>query len=132
MTDPRTQPAGTFGWMDLTVPDAESLRDFYASVVGWTPQPLDMGGYSDFIMNAPSGASVAGVCHARGQNAGLPAQWLVYVLVDDIAASRERCVAGGGALLTDVRGAGEGGAGGYCVIRDPAGAVLALMQRVPG
>ncbi len=27
---------GTVGWMDLTVPDAPALRDFYSAVVGWT------------------------------------------------------------------------------------------------
>lgn len=133
MTDPRTQPAGTFGWLDLTVPDAESIRDFYAAVVGWTPQPLDMGGYADFVMATPGdGTGVAGVCHARGANAGIPPQWLAYVLVDDLDASRAACVARGGALVTEVRGAGAGGGGGFCVIRDPAGAVIALMQRIAG
>lgn len=26
---------GTIGWVDLTVADAESTRDFYRDVVGW-------------------------------------------------------------------------------------------------
>jgi hypothetical protein len=130
MTDPRTQPAGTLAGLDLTVADAAALRDFYASVVGWAPTPLDMGGYEDYVMTAPAtGEWVAGVCHARGGNADLPPQWLVYVLVDDLEASRDRCVAGGGVLLTGVKGASGGSR--YSVIRDPAGAVLALMQRVP-
>jgi predicted enzyme related to lactoylglutathione lyase len=34
---------GTITWQDLTVPDAEALRDFYASVVGWKAQPVRMG-----------------------------------------------------------------------------------------
>ncbi|HZF67923.1 MAG TPA: VOC family protein [Gemmatirosa sp.] len=131
MTDPRTQPAGTLAGFDLTVPDAAPLRDFYASVVGWAPMEVDMGSYADFVMTAPAtGAWVAGLCHARGGNADLPPQWLAYVLVDDLEASRARCVAGGGTLLTEVKGAGS--APRYCVIRDPAGAVLALMQRVAG
>jgi predicted enzyme related to lactoylglutathione lyase len=29
---------GTIGWIDLTVPDAKSLRDFYSAVTGWTPR----------------------------------------------------------------------------------------------
>ena len=129
MSDPRKQPAGTLAGLDLTVPDAGVVRDFYADVIGCRPMELDMGGYADFAMTAPeSGAWVAGVCHARGGNADLPPQWLVYVLVDDLEASRQRCAAGGGELLTEVKGSGSGPR--YCVIRDPAGAVLALMQRV--
>ena len=34
---------GTFGWFDLTVDAAESIRDFYMDVAGWTSSPLSMG-----------------------------------------------------------------------------------------
>ena len=40
--------AGDVGWMDLTVEKAEDVRDFYAEVIGWTAQGLDMGGYDDW------------------------------------------------------------------------------------
>jgi predicted enzyme related to lactoylglutathione lyase len=36
---------GSIGWVDLTISNAEEVRDFYAQVVGWRPAPLDMGGY---------------------------------------------------------------------------------------
>lgn len=29
----------TNGWLDLTVPDAEGVRDFYRKVAGWAPPP---------------------------------------------------------------------------------------------
>ena len=131
MNDPRTQPVGTIAGLDLTVPDAGPVRDFYASVIGWKPTELDMGGYADYVMMTPEGGDwVAGVCHARGGNADLPPQWLVYVVVDDLDASLERCTAAGGSLVTAVKESGSGPR--YCVIRDPAGAVLALMQRLKG
>ena len=121
-----TPESGTIGWFDLTVEDAEHVRDFYQAVVGWKAAPLSMGDYDDFVMSTSDGTPVAGVCHARGSNAGLPAQWLLYGNVDDIEASRDACTAGGGTLLTPVKHAT--GHGSYCVIRDPAGAVLALFQ----
>ncbi|MFW5947166.1 MAG: hypothetical protein ACOCUW_01630 [Gemmatimonadota bacterium] len=34
---------GSIAWIDLTVADAPGIRDFYASVVGWTPSPVPMG-----------------------------------------------------------------------------------------
>ena len=118
---------GLIAHLDLTVPDAEGLRDFYAAVLGWQPQPLEMGGYDDFVMLAPDGATpVAGICHARGENAALPPQWLVYITVADLDASIARCQQGGGAIIAPPKGEG---AGHYCVIRDPAGAVMALMAR---
>lgn len=122
--DQRPQP-GTIGWHDLTVPDAEQVRDFYAAVVGWEWTPVDMGGYSDFNMQPRGGAPVAGVCHARGGNAALPPQWLLYFVVDDLDRSVEACTAGGGSVISPRRRAGDGH---YCVIKDPAGAVCALYQ----
>lgn len=118
---------GTVIWRDLTVPDAEAIRDFYASVIGWEAEPLDMGGYADYVMRAPGvDEPVAGICHTRGENADLPPQWLSYVAVADLEASLQRCTERGGALVTPIKG--NGATGRYCVIRDPAGANLALME----
>lgn len=117
---------GTIVHHDLTVPAAERVRDFYAAVVGWTPEPVAMGDYDDYAMRAPGGEPAAGVCHARGVNADLPPQWLMYVAVEDLVASIARCEELGGEALTPIKG--NEGEYRYCVIRDPAGAVLGLMQ----
>ena len=116
---------GTIGWCDLTVPDAEGVRDFYAAVVGWRPQPVDMGDYQDFNMTDPqSGEPKAGVCHSRGVNSALPPVWMIYITVEDVEASAARCVELGGEVLMGPKSFGPEAA--YCVIRDPAGAVAAL------
>ena len=129
MSNDRPQ-VGTIAGFDLTVPDAEAIRDFYASVVGWRPEPLDMGGYSDFFMAAePGGPPVAGVCHARGPNADLPPQWLAYVVVADLDASVRQCRDHGGDVVAGPKG--DAASMRYCVIRDPAGAVVALMEQPP-
>jgi len=118
---------GSVAWIDLTVPDAEEIRDFYAEIVGWKPEPVDMGGYSDFNMTDPgSGQPVVGVCHARGGNAYLPSQWLIYFMVADLDASLAQCVARGGKIVGSIRAMGPHSR--YCVIEDPAGAVSVLFQ----
>jgi len=119
--------AGTVAWQDLTVHDAEKVRDFYAAVVGWRPEPVPMTGYEDYNMVAAStGAPVAGVCHARGANAALPPQWLLYVVVDDLDASLRAARAQGGAVVDGPRGMGEQL---FAVVRDPAGAHIGLVGR---
>lgn len=121
----RPTPGG-IAWRDLTVDDAPGIRDFYERVVGWTSAPVEMGDYSDYNMLDADGDAVAGICHARGPNAGLPARWLVYILVDDVDASAERCVENGGDIVMEPHAMGTDR---YCVIRDPAGAVCALYQK---
>jgi predicted enzyme related to lactoylglutathione lyase len=121
-----TPPAGTIVWCDLTVPDAAAIRDFYARVVGWRAMPVNMGNYHDFNMFPPEGTDpAAGICYARGTNADLPAQWLMYVVVDDVDQSAADCVKLGGTVVSPPRGMMGGR---FCVIRDPAGAVCALYQ----
>jgi len=67
---------------------------------------------------------VAGVCHARGENAGMPAQWLIYIVVENLDEALARCEAAGGTTLHKR----SMGSGGMAVIRDPAGAVCGLYQ----
>lgn len=119
------QKVGTIGWLDLTVPDAGAISEFYRAVVGWEVEPVSVGDYSDFNLIPPgAGQPVAGLCHARGQNAALPPCWLIYILVADVDASAARCAESGGEVLVGARDLP--GYGRMCVIKDPAGAVAAL------
>ena len=117
---------GRIEWMDLTVDDASHVRNFYTSVVGWSSSEVDMGSYSDFTMNLPDTQdTIAGVCHSRGNNANIPSQWLIYVRVESVADSAEKCKKLGGEVLDGPR---RMGGSNFCVIKDPAGAVMALLS----
>jgi predicted enzyme related to lactoylglutathione lyase len=116
---------GAVVWQDLSVEDAEGLQSFYSEVTGWRSSPQSMGSYNDFNMSTAGGEVVAGVCHARGENARVPAQWLIYIRVEDVEASARRCLELGGEVLDGPR---PMGGNRFCVIRDPAGAVAALIS----
>ena len=77
-------------------------------------------------MNAADGRSVAGICHARGENASLPPAWLVYIVVADLDESMRRTTARGGKVLVPPKSMGAEAR--FCVIEDPAGAVAALYE----
>ena len=119
-----TPGPGSISWQDLTVADAEAVCDFYQAVVGWEPESLSMGAYSDFVMGA-DGAAVAGICHARVGNADLPPVWPIYITVEDLDHGLDECQRLGGSLVSAPR---SYGGGRYCVIKDPAGALCALYQ----
>lgn len=122
----RVNQLGRIEWLDLTVHDARRLRDFYSAVVGWKAQDVDMGTYSDYNMNLPEGGdTIAGICHARGPNAKLPPQWLVYVRVASVYDAAETCRQKGGQVLD---GPKRMGSSDFCVIQDPSGAVMALLS----
>ena len=118
--------AGTIGWHDLTVSNAEAVRDFYGKVVGWHFESVPMGDYEDFSMMTTAGECTAGICHSRGSNDGLPSQWLMYIHVDNLDQSLGEVRDGGGEIVAGPTTIPDYGS--YAVIRDPAGAVCALFE----
>lgn len=115
---------------DLTVNNANELRDFYKEVIGWQVEEMPMKegneNYSDYIMKDESGAWVGGVCHNRGANKGIPAQWIMYINVKSIAESIEKCLRLGGKVVRESKDAQ--GNYHYAMIQDPNGAIIGLTQ----
>jgi len=117
-------PQGAIVWRDLTVNDAEGIKEFYSHVVGWAIEPHPM--CDDFNVIVPeTGETIAGICHARGVNAGLPPQWLIYIEVDNVQDCIERCNQAGGRVVYGPRSMGTHN---FCVIQDPARAVAGLIE----
>ena len=120
------QTLGKIVWQDLTIENAEEVSRFYSAVAGWKASPHEMSDYQDFNMKDAEGNIVAGICHAKGKNASLPPQWLLYTMVEDVKASAEKCRELGGEVLDGPRMMGDNL---FCVIKDPAGAVMGLIQQ---
>ncbi len=119
---------GGFEWADLTVENAEEIRDFYSDVIGYSHSNIKMGDYNDFCMNSPTDEQTkVGICHAKGQNADIPVGWMIYFNVEDLDHSMKAVVAQGGAIVVGPKGTIENGR--YCFIKDPAGATCALYQK---
>lgn len=118
---------GVITWVDLTVSDAATLKDFYEQVVGWNVDPVDMDGHEDYCMNQKnSNFPVAGICNKKGVNKDLPSQWLIYITVENLDESIAACVKKGGSLITKIKHMDQGR---YIIIKDPAGAVCALFEQ---
>ncbi len=117
---------GTQGWLDLTVDDADAARAFYSSVLGWTPNGIQMtdeqGAYEDHVMLAGE-APVGGICNRRGDNHKLPPVWLPYFVVASLETALATALSQGAELID--------GRQKMAVVRDPAGAVFALWQGDP-
>ena len=119
---------GTMAWLDLSVNNAEVVKSFYQEVIGWKVDNISMGEYDDYAMLEPiNSEAVAGVCHAQGENKDLPPAWLPYFLVADIEQSIAAVQAKGGTLMTEIKAMGSDK---YAVIKDPAGAVCAIYQKI--
>ena len=118
---------GKIGWIDLTCENATAVKDFYSQVTGWASTSVPVADYEDYCVHPSADADpVAGICHQRGANAEIPSQWMIYINVADLQASMDKCRELGGEIVCPARD--MGGYGTMCIIKDPAGAVAALIQ----
>lgn len=108
--------AGVPNWVDLTTPDVEQAKAFYAGLFGWTfaeagPAP-DGGTYALARVEAGAVGAVA---------PGDRAVWNSYVLVDSAAETANRITAAGGLVLGEPA---EAEHGRVLSFTDPEGAEL--------
>lgn len=117
---------GKVVWHDLTVPNADKVRDFYKSVIGWEHQAFNMGEYEDYILQpGVSEKDAVGVCWNRGSNKNIPPVWMMYVGVENVEASIKSVIDLGGKVLDGPR-IMDGN--NFAVIQDPQGAILAIIE----
>jgi len=114
----QTENVGRISWLTLVVPDVSSTCEFYEQVVGWSRVSADVDG--GFEMRRPGGVSAAEICDASGDNAGIPAAWILSLPVDDFEESLRLVREGGGEIIKGSTDAGR------AVIRDPVGVFIAL------
>jgi len=110
-------------WVDLTVDHAEVLRGFYSDVIGWKSEAVDVGEYNDYIMTE-NGELIAGICHNRDTNYGVPPVWIPYFEVESLEKSLQMCINQGGSVIKPIAVIMESKQ--YAVIQDPCGAVCAI------
>lgn len=118
---------GRILWHDLTIDNAEEVKDFYCKVVGWESSEVDQNGYVDFNIHNPNDSNevIAGICHKRGPIKNFPSQWLMYITVEDLDTRLKTCEELGGKII---EGPDKMGNARFAIIQDPAGACLVLFQ----
>ena len=127
--DPADTPAthGRWLWNELHTSDPAKAVDFYEKVLGFSHRAIDMGPNGTYYILSRGGVDRGGV---SGQllNGASP-HWLPYVSVDDADAVLAQARKHGGAVPFgphDIEGIGRFG-----VVKDPTGAVVAVMKSAP-
>ncbi|RSS75485.1 VOC family protein [Streptomyces sp. WAC06614] len=114
---------GSPNWIDLGSPDIDRAFAFYSAVFGWqfVSRGPEAGGYG-FLQK--DGGTVGALGKTMDEDAR--SAWMVYFRSDDVRATRDQVVAGGGTVRVepmDVRGEGW-----LAQFTDPQGAEFAVWQ----
>ncbi|HEY0390208.1 MAG TPA: VOC family protein [Solirubrobacterales bacterium] len=121
--------AGAIVWNELNTRDIEGARAFYGAVFGWgfTEREFETGSYTTIKAGEDT---VGGMIDISGRVPDeVPAHWLVYFAVDDTDATIEKAKGSGGEAVFGPEDISE--VGRIAVLKDPFGAVLALIKPNP-
>lgn len=113
----------TLIWSELQTRDPATAEAFYRAVFPNWSYSVDPSGYGMFAVDGRGQAGLMGMDESWGD---VPANWQVYIMVEDIDATAEQVAALGGMLLMPPTAAG--GMGRFAVVRDPQGGVFTVMQ----
>lgn len=127
-------PQGAFCWNELSTTDLDAAHNFYRALLGWEIKEgkAPDGGmrYSEIVVGDRHVGGMYAMSEACGGEGGegapqMPPHWMSYVAVDDVDASAATAKELGGKVCVepmDIPSVGR-----FCVINDPAGAVISLI-----
>lgn len=111
-------------WFEITSADPERARAFYTQLFDWTGDaPPELGGYTLLDTGAPAETVGGGIAAADPD--GSPPGILMYVRVEDLAATLAAAEALGGSTLTPPTQLPADN-GSIAVLADPDGHAVGL------
>lgn len=116
---------GRFVWHELMTRDVPSAKSFYTKVMGWTVQPWAAD--PTYTVCLAKRGPVAGIFAITPDfPAEMPAHWVSYIGTRDVDGTVAAAVRAGGSIVKepeDIAGAGR-----YAVLKDPQGAIFAILD----
>jgi predicted enzyme related to lactoylglutathione lyase len=125
------QMPNPFVHIELATDNVPAAKTFYGSMFGWTMTDVEMGGgfvYTMIDTGAGPGGGPGGGMFPKGP--GMHADWLPYVLVDDVAAALAKAVGLGATVIRDVTQVANTGV--LAIVADPTGAAIGFWQPKQG
>ena len=127
MTTMTQHAAGMFCWSQLTTPDEQGARKFYASLFDWNLENTSVGSGPSFTLfkkdDNPIGAVMRQDKPLHGYSGPM---WTAFVAVDDVDQITAKVKELGGRLLMEPTDAGENGR--MALFEDPTRGVFAVWQ----
>ena len=114
---------GSLIWNELITPDVDTAAAFYAEVLGWGREDMDMGDMGTYTVFTLDGEGIGGAMPPPME--GMPPHWGVYFAVDDAAAAVATVEANGGTVINPPTPSPPGI---LAHVADAQGAMFAIMQ----
>jgi len=124
MTQSTVSLANRPAWVELSSPDAEASRAFYARLFEWEIDVADDPQYGGYGIARIGEQSTAGIGPKQSPDA--PTAWGVYIGTDDVDSLAQLVTSAGGTVVAEPFDVGDQGR--MAVFADPTGAVISAWQ----
>ncbi|MGO1049478.1 VOC family protein [Crossiella sp. CA198] len=114
--------AGTPSWVDVSTPDLDAAKEFYAALFGWTYTPGEEK-YGYYVNALVRDRIVAGLGPAQPD---APPMWGSYLHTEDAEGAVARARSAGGTIVVEPMTVGSFGT--MAIALDPAGALIGFWQ----
>ena len=114
-------------WHELNTWDALESRNFYRRTLGWQFEKLILPDGEPYWIARKDGRTVGGVFNLTAPRfKGIPAHWMTYMKVDDIARAEHDALQAGGEVIRPVTPIP--GIGLIAIVSDASGAMIGLIE----
>jgi predicted enzyme related to lactoylglutathione lyase len=117
-------------WHELNTSKPDEAMAFYATTLGWSFEGMTLPDGAPYWIARRNGRPVAGVFRLNEGHEDVPSHWMAYLAVPEMSAAESAAVAAGGAVVR--RPVALAGIGTLCVVTDPDGAMVGLIEPDPG
>jgi len=117
---------GTVCWADLNTSDPEKAKQFYGALFGWKMAAAEHGPPGYFPIQ--NGEDFIGGLYSLEQR-DIPPHWMIYFLVANVETAADKANGLGAEYV--VRAQDIPQTGRMAILKDPQGAVFALLQPQP-
>jgi predicted enzyme related to lactoylglutathione lyase len=119
---------GAFSWNELNTRDPQAASDFFGELLGWRYDESESAAGTRYWTIVNGDRQNGGILEMSDQfPQGIPANWVVYMAVDDVAAAADKAAGLGSQVVmprTEIRDTGEA----IAVLHDPRVGVFALYE----
>jgi len=115
-----------FIWQELVTTDQEVSGTFFSKLFGWNIKQVDAGKFGTYTLFQKKGQDIAGMMNPTPDTPGENSFWHSYISVENINECENQTVILGGKVLVPSHDVPDVGL--ICVVSDPTGAVVHLLQ----
>ena len=117
-----------FIWHELVTPDQETSGTFFNKLFGWSLKQVDAGEFGTYTLFQKEGQDIAGMMNPTPDTPGQGSYWHAYIAVENIDDCAKQAILLEGKVLVPPHDVPD--VGRVCVVSDPTGAVVHLMQPI--